>query len=160
MVYEKTIPFTGNAAEALDIVKNTFIPNGYQITESTESSILLKGKNLLWLEKQNNPLIGISQIDIQISNSTISVKAELGNITKAIIAAAIFIIGMGLLMATIFSIIFVGKKEANALVAVFYSLSPWPVLVPLFFFFFKYRTRKAIDILLNNATGNETQRIS
>ena len=155
MNYEKTITFTGEPAGALDIAKNTFLPNGYLISESTENSITLKGDNLFWLQQQNNPLIGISKINIQVENSTISLKAELGNITKVIIFLIACIVGLALLMVIIFAIVFAGKEDGpNVILISLLPLVPWPILAPLIFFFLKYRTRKAIDILMNNMSDN------
>jgi len=155
MTYEKTITFTGKPSAALDIIKNTFLPNGYQIAECTENSISLTGNNLFWLQQQNNPLIGISQINVRIENSTISLKAELGNITKVMIFLLAFVVGIGLLMTIIFAIVFAKKEEgANIILISLLPLAPWPVLAPLIFFFLKYRTCKALDILVNNLTTN------
>jgi len=155
MNYEKTITFTGEPAAALDIAKNTFLPNGYLISESTDNSITLKGNNLFWLQQQNNPLIGISKVNIRVENSTVSLKAELGNITKVIIFLIAFIVVLALLTVIIFAIVFAGKENGpNVILLSLLPLAPWPVLAPLIFFFLKYRTCKALDILVNNITTN------
>ncbi len=156
MRYEKTVPFTAEPAAALEIAKTTLLPSGFQITETAPNSITLKGNIFFWSQMQNNPLLGASGVNIQIDNSTISLKAELGTITKVIIFLTVFIAGMAVLMTTIFALT-LGKTEAgpNVILLSLLPLAPWPVLAPIILFFLKARTCKALDILLSNMTGQQ-----
>jgi hypothetical protein len=157
MKYEKTITYTGDPGTAINIVKNTFLPNGYQIIKTSENSITLEGNNLFWLQQQNNPLTGISQISIHIENSTISLKAELKTINKIILFLIIFLIGLAVLLAGIFALVFSKIEDKhNIIFIILMSFAPWPVLLPLIYFFLKARTCKALDILLSNIAAQQS----
>lgn len=153
MSYEKTATFSGEPKAALETAKTTLLPNGFQITESTANSITLKNNNYCWLQRQNNALVSISRIDIRIENSTISLKAELGTIKKILVFMVIFLVCLAAFLATVFAIMFSKDMEfSRILVLSLAPFAPWPILVPLIYFFLKVRVNKALDILLSNMT--------
>ena len=151
MEYENTITFTGRTVDALETAKMTLLPNGFQIINSNENSLSMKADNTAWLQRQNNALIGASEVYIHIENSTISLKAELKTVNRVIIFLIIFLTGLAILLAAIFTLIFSKTEgEHNIALISLIAFAPWPALLPLMFFFFKTRTRKVLDILLRN----------
>lgn len=157
MEYEKTATFTGKNTDALAIAKTTLLPNGFRIINSNENSLSMKADSSAWLQRQNNAIIGVSEVHIYIENSTISLKAELKNIDKVIIFLIIFLAGLAALLAGIFAAVFSKTEgEPNIGLILLMAFSPWPVLLPLMYFFFKARTRRSLDILLSNMTHQQT----
>jgi hypothetical protein len=151
MSYEKTAIFNREPKAALETAKTILLPNGFQIIEFTVNSVILK--NDCWLQKQNNALSSISQIDIRIENSTISLKAELGTIKKILVFLVIFLVFLAAFLAIVFAIMFSKNMElSKILVLSLVPFAPWPILVPLIYFFLKVRANKALDILLSNMT--------
>ena len=83
MDYEKSAPFNGNPEKAIELARQTFLPLGFTITNTTSESIELNGPNILITRPQykRDLFRGISKISV-IVNQNISIKAEFGGIRK------------------------------------------------------------------------------
>ena len=153
MDYEKTSSFEGDAGKAMETARGVLVQNGFQIETMSETTLELTGP-FIFLNKGDNPLRGISAINVLRSGGSFTIEAEFGIIRKTMKYLVVFILGMALLLFTVFGIVFRDNPDFNWWLSVL-PFAPWPILIPLMGKFMKYRTSRAIDVLMNNmiATG-------
>ena len=151
MDYEKTIPFTGNAEKAVELARNVFIQHGFQIVNNSDSALELVGTGTVWTKGQD-PLVGISKVYILGTSSKLSIEAEFGAIRKTIKYLIYFLLSMAAFFLVVFGIQFYlqGQSVRKLLLITLAPFSPWPIIVPLMAKFMKFRTSRAIGVLLNN----------
>jgi hypothetical protein len=78
MDYEKTIPFRGGTEKALEMARNIFIQQNFQIVASTDSAVELTGPGML--SSRQNPLVGLSSVTVRATYSSLSIEADFGAI--------------------------------------------------------------------------------
>ncbi len=152
MNYQKTVSFSGNPRKAFEIAQNTFLPHGFQIANSSESILEVLGPGTLWTKGQD-PMVGVSKACISAADGSISIKAELGGVTKAIKYLILFILGMAIFFILMFGFLFTVKQGQPINKTILMSIAPlipWPVIIPLMAIWMKSRTCKALDTLMNN----------
>ncbi len=151
MKYERTEYFAADSAKAMDVAKNTFLPNGFEIISSSDSMLEVVNRSSVWGYNQH-PLNGVSKAVITGGNGKITIKAELGGVTKMIKYLILFIVGMMVFFVIVFGIQFhvQGQPLNKLLRMVWMPFVPWPVLIPLMGLWFKKRACRALDTLLNN----------
>lgn len=150
MDYEKTEPFSGNVEKVLEVARNAFIQNNFQIVRDSDTEVELTGPGML--SSRQNPMVGISRICIRGTSGNLSIEAEFGGIRKLTKYLSFFILGMAIFFVVFFGILF--SKQGQPLnKTILISLAPfipWPVLIPLIYLWMKSRTSKALDRLLTN----------
>jgi len=151
MKYEKEEYFKGDLAKAIDLAKNTFLPNGFEIIDSSNSSFEVTNRSNVWGSNQH-PLNGVSKACISGSGGKITLKAELGGVTKMIKYLILFIGGMMVFFLIFFGIQFhVQGQPVNKLLRMIWApFVPWPIAIPLMGVWFKKRADRALDTLLKN----------
>lgn len=151
MKYEKEEYFDGNLAKAIDVARNTFLPNGFEIVDSSDSKLEVTNRSNLWGYNQH-PLNGVSKAYISRSDGKIILKAELGGVTKMIKYLILFIGGMMVFFLFFFGIQFhiQGQPIDKLLRMVWAPFAPWPIAIPLMGVWFKKRADRALDTLLKN----------
>jgi len=152
MDYEKTIEFGEDVEKAFEVAKINFLPHGFQIISISDTDFEVVGPGTLWTKGQD-PMVGISKAHISSVDGKLSIRAELGGVTKAIKYLIIFIVAMAVFFLIVFGILF-GQLQGQSMRKVFLislaPFAPWPVIVPLMYRFLKSRTCRAIDVLMNN----------
>lgn len=153
MDYEKTIPFEGDVGKAMETARGVLMQHGFEIEAMSDKELELTGP-FMFLNKGDNPLRGISAIRLSLSGELLAIEAEFGIIRKTMKYLVVFILGMALLLFAVFGIVFRNNPDFNWWLSVL-PFAPWPILIPLIGKFMKYRTSRAIDVLMNNmiATG-------
>ena len=151
MSYEKTIRFFGNFDfdKAIEVTKDTLLPNGFTITNNDEDAIELHGPGTFWTQGQN-PWMGVSWIRLEKINDSVLMKAEFGGVKKTIIYLCCFILGMAALFLIVFGISSSQKPATHRFLLPLTSLMPWPVLIPLIAIILKSQASKSLDALSNN----------
>jgi hypothetical protein len=151
MKYEKSQYFKGDLAKTIDMAKNTFLPNGFEIIESNNSSLEVTNRSGLWGYNQH-PLNGVSKAHIFCSDGRITIKAELGGVTKMIKYLVLFIGGMTVFFLIFFGILFhiQGQPFGKLMRIIWAPFVPWPIIIPLMGVWFKKRACRTLDTLLNN----------
>ena len=152
MDYEKTVPFSGNPEKALEVARNVFIQHSFEIVTNSNSAVELRGTRTLWVKGQD-PLIGISKVNIRGSSDSLSIEADFGVVRKSVKYLALFIVGMAVFFLVTFGILFTIIQCEPASKTILLSLAPfvpWPILIPLIAKFMKFRTSRALDALLHN----------
>lgn len=148
MDYEKTISFEGDTGKAMETARGVLMQHGFQIETMSERTLELTGP-FMFLNKGDNPLRGISAISLSLSGGSLAIEAEFGIIGKTMKYLVVFILGMALFFLILFGIIFRNDSDFHWWLSVL-PFAPWPVLIPLIGKFMKYRTSRAIDVLINN----------
>lgn len=152
MDYEKSVAFEGNFNKAVEVVKNTLLPHGFQIVNSNENSIEMEGTRSV-INSGEETLVGISWIHIQKSNNSLILKAEFGVIKKTFRLVSIITILASLITVIILATVFIKKHEPiNKFALLLLILASTPISMPIIFKFKKNQTTKSIDTLLNNMT--------
>jgi len=152
MKYEKEEYLKGDLAKAIDVARNTFLPNGFEIIDSSDSKLEVTNRSSLWGYNQH-PLNGVSKASIFSSGGKITLKAELGGVTKMIKYLTLFIGAMAIFFLLLFGFLF-GLRQQQPLGKVLLislgPLVPWPIAIPLMGIWFKKRADRALDTLLKN----------
>jgi len=104
-----------------------------------------------FLMKGQDPLNGISRVRISGAEGELSIEAEFGAVRKLVKYMTLFIGGMAVFFSLFFGIMFYDKTHpARWFVQSLAPFLPWPVLLPVISIFLKFRTSRALDVLLNN----------
>ena len=152
MDYEKTVPFNGSPEKAFETARNTFLPHGFEIVGSSSTTLEVAGPGTLWTKGQD-PMVGVSKACISAADGGLSIKAELGGVTKAVKYLILFILGMAVFFILVFGFLFSARQGQPINKIILTSIAPfipWPVIIPLMAIWMRSRTCKALDTLLNN----------
>ena len=152
MRYEKDVPCPERKKAVFETIKQTLLPLNFQIMQENDTILELKSSGFLGAKGQN-PLMGISDITIDIEGQNLKIRANLGRLKKAIWYLILFIVLMEIFLIVTFSIIFGPSRKILLLCLA--SFSSGPMLIPIIYFFFKSRIFKAVDIMVSNAVGRD-----
>jgi hypothetical protein len=149
MSYEKTIRFSGNFDKAIEVAKNTLMPNGFTIANNDEDAIELRGPGSFWTKGQN-PLVGVSWIRLEKIEDSVLIKAEFGGVKKTIIYLCCFILAMAVFFLVLFGILFSQKPPTHRFLIPLAPFIPWPFIIPVMAIILKWRASKSLDALSHN----------
>ena len=152
MIYEKTVEFDGDKAEALKICTNTLLPHGFRITDSSDTSLQADGPGYLMVKGQD-PMVGVSKISVSVRTREIEVTAELGGVDRIVKFMIALVVGLAVFFVVLFGIIFGIVQQQSLGKILLLSLAPfipWPVIIPVMAVFLKKRTCRALDALIHN----------
>ena len=152
MHYEKDLPCPENKEAVFKTIKQTLLPLSFRIVRENGTALELQSSGSLWTNDKQ-PLLGISNITANIEGQNLKVRAHLGGLKKSIWYLIIFLLFMMIQFVVIFGIIRGFSKET--LLGCLYPFSLWPILTPIFYFVFKSRAFRAINIMLRNATDKD-----
>ena len=159
MDYNKTVSLSGSEEKALEVARNVFIQHGFEIVENSNSKLELRGTYQIWLKGQN-PLVGVSRVRVQVAGSNLSVEADFGVIRKTTWCLIFFIVGLAAFMLIVFATVFSlqGQPVRKILLLSLVPFAFWPVVIPLMAKFMKFRTTRALDVLVTNMATVARQR--
>jgi hypothetical protein len=151
MKYEKEEYFEGDLAKAIEVAKNTFLPNGFEIVDSSNSNLEVTNHSGLWGHNQH-PLNGVSKASISGGDGKITLNAELGGVKTMIKYLILFIGGMMVFFLILFGVQFhiQGQPFGKLMRIIWAPFVPWPIAIPLMGVWFKKRADRALDTLLKN----------
>ena len=151
MDYHKIAVFEGDSQKAVEVARNLFIQHNFRIKSSGDTAIEADGPGTFWTKGQN-PMVGISKINVSTSGGQISVEAEFGGVRKTQLYTAFFICGMAIFFLILFGFLFSSQQMPGRklFVIILSTFAPWVVLLPLMTKFMKSRSAKAIDAMINN----------
>lgn len=97
MAYHKTISLAGNSAKGLELLRNLFIYQGFQLTELTSTGF--KAKNQMpvlkrFIAMQHNSFMAISHVEVEAAGGTLTLDASLGGLTGVVVFLAIIMLVM------------------------------------------------------------------
>ena len=157
MHYEKDFPCPECKEAVFETIKQTLLPLSFQIVRENDTALELKNSGSLWTNDRE-PLLGISNITIDIEDQNLKVRAHLGGLKKSILYLIIFLLFMTIQFVVIFGVI--KGFSRKTLLMCLGPFSPWPIIAPIMYFVFKSRAFKAIDIMLSNAVGQDVKEFS
>ena len=84
LTYERTENFDGEPSKAIEIARNTFLPNGFEIIHNDEAYLEVRKELTIPMTNNRtlNPIEVISNVSISSKDGKISIRAELGGIKK------------------------------------------------------------------------------
>ena len=153
--YERTEHFDGDAAKAIEIARNTFLPNGFEILESDETHLeaVKDSLDLFFKNRILNPIEVISKICISANDKEITLRAELGGIKKLILYYVKFMILMLSVFLVVFGVLLFVNNEHSILLIAFIciiTITPFALVTPAAAIWFKAKAIETLDILMNN----------
>ncbi|UCC23478.1 MAG: hypothetical protein JSW23_05345 [Planctomycetota bacterium] len=150
MDYEKTEPFSGNMEKVLEVARNAFIQNNFQIVHDSETEVEFTGPGML--SSRQNPIVGISRIRIRGTSGNLSIEAEFGGIRQLTKYLALFIVGMAIFFLVLLGILLPkqGQPLNKTILISLGPFVPWPVLIPLIHIWMRSRTSKVLERLFTN----------
>lgn len=151
MDYEKTIPFSGSTEKALEMARNIFIQQNFQIVASADSAVELTGPGML--SSRQNPLVALSSVTIHATGGSLSIEADFGAIKTLTRYLTYFILGMAIFFFVLFGLLFYEQGQPARLLIPLAPFAPWPILIPVLAKIMRRRTRRALDTLMNNISA-------
>ena len=153
MDYETSIPFSGDADNALETGTTVLISNGFRIESKDERSIEFVGPGMR--STRQNPLLGASRIAIATRGETLALEAEMGSVQRLGILLALFPLALAAALAIVFVILFRDRMGLGFCLGVsFGPTAPWIVLGPLIARWSQARTKRALQDLLENMAAS------
>ncbi len=160
MDYHYEVTCLASADEALRIIRDALIANGFGIEAREEFQFTARGPGML--SSRENAIRGVTKARVTSSRGRIEIQAELGGVARLRRFVTLFPIALGMLLATTFLLIVwatgeLGKRPVNVwipLVAPLLSTLPWLILGPWMARLFRRRTERAIELLLQSAANN------
>ena len=152
MHYEKDFPCPECKEAVFETIKQTLLSLSFQIVRENDTALELKNSGSLWTNDRE-PLLGISNITIDIEDQNLKVRAHLGGLKKSILYLILFLLFMIIQFVVLFSIIFGSSQKILRLCLKIFL--PWSIITPLMYFVFKSRAFRAINIMLSNAVGRD-----
>ena len=153
MHYEKDLPCPENKEAVFKTIKQTLLPLSFRIVRENDTTLEFKSTGSLWTNDKE-PLLGISNITVDIEGQNLKVRAHLGGLKKSIWYLIIFLLFMMIQFVVIFGI-FTGSIRETFLKFLRMFFIPWLIITPIMYFVFKSRAFKAINIMLSNAVGRD-----
>ncbi len=153
MYYEKDVPCPECKEAVFETIKQTLLPLSFRIVQENDTALELKSTGSLWTNDKQ-PLMGISNITVDIEGQNLKVRAHLGGLKKSIWYLIIFLLFMTIQFVVIFGIA-KGFSRKTLFMCLRLFFLPWLIITPLMYFVFKSRAFKAVDIMLSNATDKD-----
>ncbi|MBC8353314.1 MAG: hypothetical protein H8E66_15050 [Planctomycetes bacterium] len=143
--YDRRVAFSGDAAKAFDTAQSVFINHGFLIVAKDSSSLEVQGPGMN--NSKQHPLLGASRIRVFVECDSLGIEADVGAVKRLVKMITLLIVGLGVGLSLVFLAMFgVHFSVATPLAA----LAPWIVLLPVFYFVFNARSRRALDVLQQN----------
>lgn len=140
--YQREERLNADPSQALETARATLLSHGFQITTDPRGILEAKGPGMN--SSKQSALLGVSQLQISASESTVRVVADLGGLRPMRLLLYGLPIGLAVLFLVLFGFSF-GFSWGYAL-----PLLPWVVLSPLMARWLEKRTRRALDVLVHN----------
>jgi len=155
--YEQTLRFLGDGQKAFEVALQTLLPLGFRIERCDEFTLALSNDQR-YLNTRQNALLGVSRISFNLRPGVLSVKTEMGALTRMVKVMAYLLAGMLALFVLLFGVLwltlaeFQGQPWVMAVTAA--PFFPWIFILPFMQGWLQKRTQAAQQTLLHNMTFN------
>ncbi|HJP36060.1 MAG TPA: hypothetical protein QF901_08720 [Gammaproteobacteria bacterium] len=122
--YQYSVPFRGNAADALNIARTAVLSLGFEILLESDTKLRAEGPGMH--SNQQPDLLGASLLEFDVTNSTIKVKATLGGV--ATMKTFVYLFPPGLVLSLLIVNSLFGESAQPVLYLIVF---PWLVIAPL-----------------------------
>ena len=156
MNYEKSEPFSGSPAKAIDFVAVLLASSGFRIEERSDTTLRAKGSWFLTSTTKNN-MFGVSMLKLQATGGLLRAEATIDAAKRLLQLLGLILSIVFVATTTVF--LFVPMRNHHGellptdqrLEILLLPYIPWLVLGPLVAWIFRSRARKTVDNLLHNA---------
>jgi hypothetical protein len=149
MEYEKTVHISGDVAKPTGTVVETLARHGFRIVRKRETSAELDGPGMN--SSKQNPLVGASKVHVKGRSGRLTVEAEFGAVRRLMRFLGWMLVGMAGLFFVLFGFVFPAENPVMRFVVPLAPLAPWPILLPVMGRYFRRRSARALDVLVENA---------
>ena len=139
--YRYSIPFSGNAKDALNIARTSLLSLGFEILHISEKELFATGPGMH--STQQPDLLGVSKIKLNIHSSSITAVASLGAAAK--MKTFVYIFPPALLLILLLTFVLMGMN-VSWIYAVW--ILPWIFIAPLMGKLIERKTTRAVDRLV------------
>ena len=153
--YEQTVRFSGDGQKAFEVALQTLLPLGFRIERRDEFTLTLSN-SARYLNSRQNALLGISRISFNLRPGLLSIKTEMGALTRMVRVMAYLLAGMLASFVLLFGVLwltlaeFQGQPWVMAVAAA--PFIPWIFILPFMQGWLQRRTQAALETLLHNMT--------
>ena len=153
--YEQTLRFSGDWQKAFEVALQSLLPLGFRIERRDEFTLTLSN-NQRYLNTRQNALLGISRIRFSLRPGVLSVKTEMGALTRMVKVMAYLLAGMLALFVLLFGVLWLTLAEFQGqpwiLLLTAAPFIPWIFILPFMQGWLQKRTQAALETLLHNMT--------
>jgi hypothetical protein len=163
--YETSVPFHGDPGRALDFVATTLVAIGFNLVERTGTTLIATapvGQPERRHDQNQNPLVFVSQIEIQAGGGSLSARGRMSS-TGAIVICGVLGAAALVCLASA-AVMFMGMKDNLGRTAPrgagFFALVIAVVVfakMPSLLRYFNHLGRDALDSLVNNAAATASR---
>lgn len=121
-----SVPFTGNAAKAMDVARNTLLSLGFEITADRDGMLIAEGPGMH--SNQQPALMGATSIQLRIAGSKIAVEAVLGGAATMKRFVVLFPPGLTASLLLFFHLMPSGGQELPLIHLIW--VLPWFLIAP------------------------------
>lgn len=122
--YRYTVPFRGNASDALGIARTSLLSLGFEISVISENELHANGPGMR--STQQPDLLGVSNLRLKIDSSSITAVAKLGGASSMKAFVYLFPPALALLLFMIFTLVGMDVSWIHSLwVLPWFFISPW-----------------------------------
>ena len=139
--YHYSVPFRGNATDALNIARTALLSLGFEVLHDSSAELRAAGPGMH--SNQQPDLLGASLIEFHITNSTIKVTATLGGV--ATMKTFVYLFPPGLVLSLLLTATLFGETTDPMLYLI---VLPWMLIAPLIGRKLEKTTTTAIDRLV------------
>jgi hypothetical protein len=152
---EQTIRFDGDGQKAFEVALQSLLPLGFRIERRDEFNLALSN-SARYLNSRQNPLQGISRIDFTLRPGVLSVRTEMGALTRMVRVMAYLLAGMLAFFVLLFGTLWLTLAEFQGqpwiLLLTAAPFIPWIFILPFMEGWLQRRTLAALETLLHNMT--------
>jgi hypothetical protein len=149
--YRGTTSIVGSGDEALRVVRDALIANGFSVASTGGGSLEAQGPGMH--SSRENPIRGVSRARARVHGSTLEIEADLGGVARLGWLLLILPITLGLILAGVTWMQLSGAERAGDYLGPVLMTGIWIVLAPLFLWHIRTRTVKAVEALLYSAAN-------
>jgi len=135
------VPFQGDRAAAFDVAKTALLALGFEIKQLSETELHAEGPGMH--SNQQPDLLGVSSLQLQISQSNITATALLGAAAKMKAFIYLFPPGLAIILMASFALSGMDVSWVHML-----WVLPWFVLSPLMGKSFENKAIRAVERLV------------
>jgi hypothetical protein len=153
MTHEISEPFHGDASRAMQFAAASLTAAGFRIDEVTDTALRATGR--MMCNSKENPLVGVSNLEIVAGGGTLRGRAELNSLKKFFFLMVFVLLGVLAVVEIIFLLVPMHDNSGHLtghwmMLVPLLAMSPWVVLLPLIYVFMLKRVKRAAETLLHN----------
>jgi hypothetical protein len=149
--YETQARLEGDPSRALEFAAAALTAAGFSIDTRTDSMLGLTGPTML--NSRQDPIVGAGHLELQAAGGTLRAMASLSGVQFMMRLLGGILILVAMILVVTSQLIPRPPDHGRWYMALIMlaPLSPWPILFPVLLVFFKRRTIRAMNTLVNNA---------